>query len=215
MAEVVGLGLYEVNGGNLTKASGRQGGPAREGKEELGPFDRSPASSRVLRGHRPRNRLTRAECTQPRAGAADTRSMDSQARTCWAVTNEVIGASIEVHRSVGPGLLETAYEECLVRELSLRGLAFERQRAISLEYKGIEIPNAYRVDLLVEKLVVVEVKAVTDLLPVHEAQLLTYLRFLNVDVGLLVNFGAPSIRKGLRRMIRKGAAVDHWSAPPP
>jgi len=139
--------------------------------------------------------------------------MDAHTRRCWAVTNDVIGAAIEVHRRVGPGLLESAYEECIVRELTLRGLATVRQRPISLEYKGLEIPNAYRVDLVVEELVIVEVKAVTEVLPVHEAQLLTYPRLLGTDVGLFVNFGAPTIREGLRRMIRKGASIGHWTPP--
>ena len=176
--------------------------------------DGSPGKPRVAaRDKKERISLGAVEWTQPGARAADTRLMEPHARRCWAVTNDVIGAAIEVHRRVGPGLLESAYEECLVRELSLRGLSLVRQRAISLEYKGIEIPNAYRVDLLVEDLVVVEVKAVTEVLPVHEAQLLTYLRLLDVDVGLLINFGAPTIREGLRRMIRKGATLGHWTPP--
>src|SRR5579859_7887692 len=92
------------------------------------------------------------------------------------VTHEIIGAAIEVHRTLGPGLLESAYEECLARELVVRGIGFERQRATPVEYKGIQLDCGYRVDLLVESLVVVEIKAVETILPVHEAQLLTYLR---------------------------------------
>jgi GxxExxY protein len=132
-------------------------------------------------------------------------------RACWELSNAIIGACIDVHRQVGPGLLEHAYEECLVRELTLRGIRIERQKAIPLSYKGIEIPNAYRIDLIVGDLIVVEVKAVGELLAVHEAQVLTYLQMLNLDVGLLINFSAPTIRAGLRRLIRKGADIGHWS----
>lgn len=118
-------------------------------------------------------------------------------------SEQVIGACIEVHRTLGPGLLESAYEQCLAHELNLRGLDVERQRVVPVEYKGIGLPSAYRVDLLVERSLVVEVKAVEKLLPVHEAQLLTYLRLMGLNSGLLVNFHAETVKRGLRRLTLK------------
>lgn len=116
------------------------------------------------------------------------------------ITGAIIGACIEVHRELGPGLLESAYEIALERELTMRGLSFERQVEIPVRYKGALLPSGYRADLIVEK-VVVELKAVVDLLPVHEAQLLTYLRLTGLPVGLLVNFNVPALRDGgVRRM---------------
>lgn len=106
-----------------------------------------------------------------------------------------------MHRSLGPGLLESTYERCLARELALRGLNHSRQVPLPLIYRGVEIADAYRMDLVVEELVVVEVKAVTDLLPVHRAQLLTYLRMSGLPVGLLLNFHAPRLIDGLVRLV--------------
>ena len=117
------------------------------------------------------------------------------------LTDQIIGAAIEVHRLLGPGLLESAYEECMARELELRGLRFLRQVDVPLEYKGIRIDCGYRLDLLVEENVVVELKAVKELEPVHEAQLLTYLRLMDIRVGLLINFHAPTIKDGLLRRV--------------
>jgi len=117
------------------------------------------------------------------------------------ITERIIGAAIEVHRSLGPGLLESAYEECLGHELALRGIAFERQRPLPVEYKGIKLECCYRLDLLVENAVVVEVKAVTDIEPVHEAQLLTYLRLGGWKTGLLINFNVPVLKNGIRRRV--------------
>ncbi len=118
-----------------------------------------------------------------------------------AITREIIGAAIEVHRALGPGLLESAYEECLCYELDLRHLPFERQLSLPVEYKGIHLDCAYRIDVLVEKLVVVEIKSVDVLLPIHQAQLLTYLRLGNWPLGLLLNFNVPVMRQGIHRMI--------------
>jgi GxxExxY protein len=115
-------------------------------------------------------------------------------------SNEVIGACIEVHRHLGPGLLESAYEECLCHELTLRGLAYERQTALPIRFKDLELRCGYRLDVVVEREVVVEIKAVERLLPVHHAQVLTYLRFSRLPVALLVNFNEPAIRRGLRRV---------------
>ena len=112
----------------------------------------------------------------------------------------VIGACIEVHRALGPGLLESAYEECVAHELSLRGLRFERQSPVPLEYKGIKLESGYRLDFLIEDTLVLELKCVDRLLPVHEAQLLTYLRLKNVRVGLLLNFREALLKRGLRRL---------------
>ena len=117
------------------------------------------------------------------------------------LTEAIIGAAIEVHRALGPGLLESAYEECLCRELCLRKIPFERQRALPLHYKGMSLDCGYRVDLLVADKVVVEIKAVDALLPIHEAQLLTYLKLGGWQVGLLINFNVPVLKDGIRRRV--------------
>jgi len=117
------------------------------------------------------------------------------------VTEQIIGACIEVHRELGPGLLESAYGLCLAHELTLRAVRFEHQRRLPLIYKGLCVPSGYRLDFVVEGCVVVEVKAVAQLLPVHEAQVLTYLKLTGLSVGLLVNFHVAAIRSGgLRRL---------------
>jgi GxxExxY protein len=117
------------------------------------------------------------------------------------ITEAVIGAAIEVHRVLGPGLLESAYEECLCRELALRKIQFQRQRSLPVEYKGVKLTCGYRIDLLVADTVVVGIKAVEDLTFVHEAQLLTYLRLGGWKVGLLINFSAPVLRQGIKRLV--------------
>jgi len=117
------------------------------------------------------------------------------------LTQEIIGAAIEVHRSIGPGLLESIYEECLCKELSLRHIPFERQRPLPIEYKGLKLESEYRLDLLVANIIVVEVKAVETLLPIHEAQLLTYLELGEWRVGLLINFNVPVLKQGIRRLV--------------
>ena len=117
------------------------------------------------------------------------------------LTEEIIGGAIEVHRTLGPGLLESTYEDCLAVELELRGLRFERQKSLSIEYKGRRVAADLRIDLLVEQPVIVELKAVEKLLPVHAAQLLTYLRLSNTRCGLLINFNVPVLRDGLKRMV--------------
>lgn len=118
-------------------------------------------------------------------------------------SNQVIGAAIEVHRTLGPGLLESAYEAALAHQLRLDGLRVLRQPQLSVSYKGIELPDAYRIDLLVEDLVVVEVKAIDRLQALHTAQLLTYLRFSGKCLGLLLNFNTTILRHGLQRVIHK------------
>ena len=115
-------------------------------------------------------------------------------------TEEIIGGLIEVHRSLGPGLLESAYEGCVCAELSLRGLRLERQRALAVAYKGLVVECGYRLDLVVEGEVLLELKAVERLLPIHEAQVVTYLRLARLPVGLLVNFNVRVLKSGLRRL---------------
>jgi GxxExxY protein len=119
------------------------------------------------------------------------------------LTSAIIGAAIEVHRVLGPGLLESAYEECLCRELALRQVPFDRQRPLPVEYKGIRLDCGYRLDLLVAGAVVVEIKAVEMLLPIHDAQVLTYLRLGGWKVGLLINFNVPMLRQGIKRLVLK------------
>ncbi len=116
-------------------------------------------------------------------------------------TRPIVIAAIEVHRQLGPGLLEETYENCLCREFQLNGIRFRRQVELPVVYKGIRLDAAYRIDLLVNDFVVVELKAVEQILPVHEAQLLTYLRHANKRVGLLINFNVPLLKNGIRRRI--------------
>ena len=118
-----------------------------------------------------------------------------------SLTHEIIAAAIDVHRSLGPGLLESAYRECLCQELLLRGVDFRRELRLPLQYKGIELECSYRVDVLVADLVVLELKAIQALAPVHEAQLLTYLRLGGWKVGLLINFNVPVLKDGIRRRV--------------
>ena len=115
------------------------------------------------------------------------------------VTEGIIGAAIEVHRALGPGLLESVYSECLCSELSARGLLYERARPLEVEYKGRRMDCGYLLDLVVDGAVVVQVKAVEALTPVHEAELLTYLRLGGWQVGLLINFNVKLLKQGIRR----------------
>lgn len=117
------------------------------------------------------------------------------------ITEKIIGCAIEVHRSLGPGLLESAYEECLCYELTQFRLNYERQVPLPVVYKGVQLECGYRMDLVVEDLVVVEIKAIESLLPVHEAQLLSYLKLHNKKVGLLMNFHIPVLKNGLKRIV--------------
>jgi|SRR5438067_6923189 len=128
------------------------------------------------------------------------------------LTREIIGAAIEVHRQLDPGLLESCYRECLCRELLLRGIPFERERPLPLEYKGIHLGCGYRIDLLVAGGVVVEIKAVEALAPIHEAQLLTYLRIGGWRLGLLINFNVAVLKNGIRRRIL-GYESDQGAVP--
>ncbi len=117
------------------------------------------------------------------------------------LSGEVIGAAIEVHRLLGPGLLESAYELALERELVLRGMSVERQKAVPLEYKGVALGDGFRIDMLVNDLLLVEVKAADHLLPIHESQLLTYLRLTTKRFGLLINFNKRVLKTGIKRIV--------------
>lgn len=116
------------------------------------------------------------------------------------LTREIIGSAIEVHKALGPGLLESAYESCLARELEIRGLRFDRQSEIRLDYKGVRLDCVYRMDLVIEEAVLVEIKAVEKLLPIHDAQVLTYLRLTGFRRALLLNFNTPYLRDGIKRL---------------
>lgn len=117
------------------------------------------------------------------------------------LSNQIIGAAIEVHRILGPGLLESTYEQCLCHELTLKNISFERQKPLPVTYKGIYLNCGYRLDILVEKLVIVELKTVEHIEPIHEAQLLTYLKLSDLWLGLLVNFNVPVLKDGIRRIV--------------
>lgn len=117
------------------------------------------------------------------------------------LSNRVIGCAIEVHRHLGPGLLESAYERCLAYELSCQNIAFRLQVAQTVRYKDVLIDCGYRMDLVVEEQLIVELKAVEKLLGIHEAQLLTYMKLAQIKIGLLVNFNVPKLKDGIRRFV--------------
>ena len=117
------------------------------------------------------------------------------------LTREIIGAAIEVHRHLGPGLLESAYQQCLIRELSLKEIPFKREWPLPLEYKGVRLGCGYRLDLLVGDAVVVEIKSVETLTSIHDAQLLTYLKLGGWKVGLLINFNVEVLKTGIHRKV--------------
>jgi len=115
------------------------------------------------------------------------------------LTQQIIGAAIDVHREIGPGLLESVYEACLAHEMSLRKLPFESQKQVLVRYKGVQLSSDLRADFIVDGRVVVELKAVDEVLPVHRAQIMTYMRLAECKVGLLINFNVPQLVKGLER----------------
>ncbi|MBK8904923.1 MAG: GxxExxY protein [Anaerolineaceae bacterium] len=119
------------------------------------------------------------------------------------LTRQIIGAAIEIHRHLGPGLLESTYESCLVYELEKVGLAVQKQVALPVVYKELQLPKAYHIDLLVNDQIVVELKAVDNILPVHEAQVLSYLKLSQLKVGLLLNFHVKMMKDGVRRFALK------------
>ncbi len=117
------------------------------------------------------------------------------------LTESVIACAMEVHRSLGPGLLELAYEQCLCHEMKIRGLPFERQVALPVKYKGVSLDCGYRIDILVDKRVILEIKTVDSISKVHVAQLLTYLKMLDLRVGLLLNFNVDLLKNGIQRVV--------------
>ncbi|MFA5206176.1 MAG: GxxExxY protein [Lentisphaeria bacterium] len=117
------------------------------------------------------------------------------------LSNRVIGCALEVHRVLGPGLLESVYEECLARELAGQEITFRRQAELPIAYKGELISATYRVDLLVEDQLIVELKSVEELIPIHHAQLLTYLKLSNLRTGLLINFNVSLLKQGIKRLV--------------
>jgi GxxExxY protein len=137
-------------------------------------------------------------------GDAETRRFDE-------ISDAVIGACIEIHQHLGPGLLESAYEECLRYELSARGILFERQKPLPVVYKSVRLDCGYRIDLVVAQKLIVELKAVEELLPIHEAELLTYLKLSNLSIGLLINFHVPVLKHGLKRIVN---SFPEFSATP-
>jgi GxxExxY protein len=139
-------------------------------------------------------RTANSDCQSP--GAEGARPMDED-----ALSKEIIGAAIEVHRNLGPGLLESAYEQCLAHELSLRGITFERQKPVPVLYKNVKLDCGFRLDLLVQGKVVVEVKSVDKLNAVHEAQVLTYLKLTGCRLGMLLNFNERQMRDGIKRLV--------------
>ena len=118
------------------------------------------------------------------------------------ITGTIIGCAIEVHKQLGPGLLESAYEECLSYELINKGLKIDRQVPVPVVYKDIKLEYGYRIDILVEKTVIIELKSIEGFAPVHEAQILTYLKFANKNIGLLINFNVSLLKTGIKRYIR-------------
>ena len=117
------------------------------------------------------------------------------------LSREIIAAAIEVHRELGPGLLESSYEECLCYELQRRGIVNDRQKSLPIYYKGMRLNCGYRLDVLVDNIVIVEIKAVESMLPIHTAQLLTYLKLSDLKLGLLINFNTPQLRQGIKRVV--------------
>ena len=127
--------------------------------------------------------------------------VDPETERINLLTEKIIGCAIEVHRAIGPGLLESAYEECLCYELAQRGLQFERQVPLPVIYKGVKLDCGYKLDIIVEESVILEIKAVDQLISIHEAQLLSYLRMLNMKVGLLLNFHSTVLKNGIKRIV--------------
>ena len=123
-------------------------------------------------------------------------------------SEQIIGAAIEVHRHKGPGLLEEIYEKCLMREFELRGIPAANQVLVSLEYKGFTFDQSLRLDALVDRCLIVEIKAVEHILPVHKAQLLSYMKLMDVPIGLLINFHVNYLKAGISRMVLRGANLD-------
>jgi len=117
------------------------------------------------------------------------------------LSGKVIGCEIEVHKNLGPGLLESAYERCLSYELTVAGLRHETQKELPIDYKGLKLDSGYRIDLIVENSVIVELKSAEKVLPIHEAQILTYMKLAGIKVGLLINFNVTKLKDGIKRFV--------------
>ncbi len=115
------------------------------------------------------------------------------------LTKKVIGRAIEVHKNLGPGLLETAYEQCFAKELNLTGIKFKTQAPLPIEYKGIKLECGYRVDFLVEEALIIELKSIEQILNIHKAQILTYMKLANINIGLLINFNVNLLKNDIQR----------------
>ena len=136
---------------------------------------------------------------------------DAETQSFKEVTEQVIGACIEIHKQLGPGLLESAYEECLCYELSTAGIRFERQKPLPVKYKSVNLDCGYRLDLVIEGKIILELKTVEHLLPIHEAQLLTYLKLSGLTLGLLINLNVPVLKNGIKRIANN--FVDSSASP--
>ena len=132
---------------------------------------------------------------------AKVRKHEKEKHQFESLSRNIIGAAIEVHRELGPGLLESAYEQCLSYQLAIEGLRFERQKPLPVKFKGIRIDCGYRLDLFVEGRLILELKAVANIDQIHEAQILTYMKLAPVKVGLLINFNVAVLRDGIRRFV--------------
>ena len=117
------------------------------------------------------------------------------------LSNKIIGCVIEVHKNLGPGLLESTYERCLAYELNAKGLKYETQKEIPIEYKGIKLDAGYRIDIMVENSVILELKSVEKILPIHEAQILTYMKLAETRTGLLINYNVLKVKDGIKRFV--------------
>lgn len=137
--------------------------------------------------------------------------MHNSERPLDEVTGAIVDSALQIHRKLGPGLLESVYEAVLARDLSRRGITVEKQKCVSFEFEELKFEDAFRLDLLVDNRVIVEIKSVESLHPVHSKQVLTYLRCLGLPIGLLINFGAPTLKQGLRRIVNglPGSASPH------
>ena len=134
-----------------------------------------------------------------------------QVQACGFTEFSGFGAAIEVHRAMGPGLLESIYEKCLMRELELRGVAVSTQVPVSILYKGLSVQDSLKVDMFVDSCLVIELKAVEQVLPIHKAQVFSYMKLLDAPLGLLLNFHATVLKRGIHRMILPGADMENVS----
>jgi GxxExxY protein len=143
------------------------------------------------------------DITAEDAGGSQRNRLLAQRMTINVITGSIVDAAMKVHTALGPGLLESTYEACLAYELSKRGLRVRRQAELPVVYQGIQIDAGYRIDLIVEEVVIVELKSVAELCPIFEAQLLTYLKLSGLKVGLLINFNVEHLKEGIKRMVNK------------